>query len=90
MAKEYQAEHKNLNQFIFHEGLIYILVKHHLAKIGDVWDAFILSNGYKKPLIFKKPDLSPRVSRNPPPSSPTPFDSHDVDDDDLDESFHVE
>lgn len=62
----YQSNHKNPERSLFHHSLICMLVKHHLAKMGDNWDYVLAQNGYDNPLLFTPTQSS--ITMPPDPS----------------------
>ena len=49
MASNVQKRVQFLETTLYHHGLVKILIEHHLRKVGDNWDEFLLRNHFEEP-----------------------------------------
>lgn len=49
MASSVQKRVQFIETTLYHHGLIKILIEHHLAKMGDTWDDFLVINHFEEP-----------------------------------------
>lgn len=49
MASSVQKRIEFLETTLYHHGLVKILIEHHLRKIGDNWDNFLVRNHFEEP-----------------------------------------
>lgn len=47
MSKRYQKQPLSSPQYVYHHGLIKILVQHQLSKKGKSWDEFLVAEGFQ-------------------------------------------
>ena len=59
MASTYQSNVGDKNRSLFHHGLINILVSSWLEELGQIWDSFLMINGFK--VNEEWPKQRPRV-----------------------------
>ena len=64
MAKRYKMQ--SLNSILFHNGLIRLLLVHHLKLQGNDWDTFLTCNGFIASNHVEMPVVDKPMLENPP------------------------
>ena len=60
MSKRYQKQPLSSPQYVYHRGLIKILVQYQLSKKGKSWDEFLLARGFSGNVLQEEDGL-PKV-----------------------------
>ena len=77
MSKRYQQQSLSFPQYVYHHGLIKILVQFQLNKKGKSWDEFLIAGGFKemsckkqigRPSSRKRANLQVEEQRDEPSS----------------------